>query len=96
MFADGADDDTVQVTGYMQVVRYDDGTPVSRPAPLPGVENIRTIRAKLVPTVHGWRIQSMGTEPIRFAAPSPAKASSNKTVWLPSDRRKGDLCWKRT
>jgi hypothetical protein len=80
MFADVADDDAVQVTGYLQVVRYDDGAPVSGPAPFLGVENIRTIRANLAPTAHGWRIQCMSTDPIRFAAPSSAKASSNKTA----------------
>ena len=80
MFADVADDNTARVTGYMQVVRYDGGAPVSGPAPLSGVENIRTIRAKLVPTVHGWRIQGMTTDPISFTVPSLAKPSSNKTV----------------
>jgi ketosteroid isomerase-like protein len=68
MFADLVADGTAQVTGYMLVVRYDSGTPMTGPAPLSGVDNIRTIRAMLVPTAKGWRIQSMISDPISFAA----------------------------
>jgi hypothetical protein len=67
MFADVAADGTAQVTGYMLVVRYDSGTQVTGPAPFSGIENIRTIRAKLVPTAEGWRIQILTSDPISFA-----------------------------
>ena len=69
MFADIAADGSAQVTGYMLVVRHDNGSPIPGPAPYSGVENIRTIRAKLVPAEHGWRIQSADSDPISFAAP---------------------------
>jgi hypothetical protein len=68
LFADLAADGTAQVTGYMLVVRHDSGTLITGPAPLSGVENIRTIHAKLVPTAEGWRIRSMTSDPISFAA----------------------------
>ena len=57
------------VTGYMLVVRYDSGSPVTGAAPFSGVENIRTIRVKLSPTPDGWRILNANTDPISFAAP---------------------------
>jgi hypothetical protein len=69
MFADVAADGTAAVTGYMLVVRYDNGTPLTAAAPYTGVENIRTIRAKLTPTEAGWRILNADSDPITFAAP---------------------------
>jgi SnoaL-like domain len=69
MFADVAADGTAAVTGYMLVVRYDNGTQLTAAAPYTGVENIRTIRAKLTPTEAGWRILNADSDPITFAAP---------------------------
>ena len=69
LFADIAADGTAMVTGYMLVVRYDSGSPVTGAAPFSGVENIRTIRVKLSPTPDGWRILNANTDPISFAAP---------------------------
>ena len=67
--ADIAADGSAMVTGYMLVVRYDSGSPVTLPAPFAGVENIRTIRVKLTPTANGWRILNADSDPISFAAP---------------------------
>jgi hypothetical protein len=69
LFADIAADGSAMVTGYMLVVRYDNGTKVSGAAPFTGVENIRTIRVKLTPGEAGWRIQNADSDPISFAAP---------------------------
>ena len=69
LFADIAADGSAMVTGYMLVVRYDSGSPVSLPAPFAGVENIRTIRVKLTPAADGWRILAADSDPISFAAP---------------------------
>ena len=69
LFAEIAADGSAMVTGYMLVVRYDSGSPVTLPAPFAGVENIRTIRVKLTPTANGWRILNADSDPISFAAP---------------------------
>ena len=69
LFADIGADGSAMVTGYMLVVRYDNGSPVTGAAPFSGVENIRTIRVKLTSTANGWRILNADSDPIRFAAP---------------------------
>lgn len=69
LFTDIAADGTAAVTGYMHVVRYDNGTAVTGAAPFTGIENIRTIRLKLTPTAEGWRILQADSDPISFAAP---------------------------
>jgi limonene-1,2-epoxide hydrolase len=69
LFADIAADGSAEVTAYMLVARYDSGSPLTGPAPFNGIENIRTIRVKLVPTAEGWRVQRMSSDPISFASP---------------------------
>jgi hypothetical protein len=69
LFADIAADGSAEVTAYMLVARYDSGSLLTDAAPFSGIENIRTIRVKLVPTEAGWRVQRMSSDPISFASP---------------------------
>lgn len=57
-----------EVTAYMLVVRHEPGGPLDGPAPLGGIETIRTVRATLRETPEGWRISSMRGDPPSFAA----------------------------
>ncbi len=68
VFAVPAGSDEAEVTGYMLVVRHEPGGPLEGPAPLDGIENIRTIRATLRMTLEGWRIAHMQGDPPSFAA----------------------------
>lgn len=56
-----------EVTGYMLVVRHESGRVQEGPAPLEGIENIRTIRARLRETPSGWRIERLRSDPPSFA-----------------------------
>ena len=67
-FAVPAGADGASFTAYMLVVRHEPGGPLAGPAPLSGIENIRTIRASLRHTAQGWRIASMQGDPPSFAA----------------------------
>jgi|SRR5690606_3778967 len=63
----GEDEGTAEVIGYMLVVRHDSGTVPEGPSPLEGIENIRTIRARLRDTADGWRIEELRSDPPSFA-----------------------------
>jgi ketosteroid isomerase-like protein len=56
-----------EVTGYMLVVRHDSGTAPDGPSPLQGIENIRTVRARMRRTAEGWRVQRLASDPAAFA-----------------------------
>jgi hypothetical protein len=56
------------VTAYMLVVRHDAGATPAGPSPLSGIDNIRTMRARLARTPEGWRILELRGEPPSFAA----------------------------
>ena len=68
-YAVPAGPDAAAVTAYMLVVRHEPGGPLEGPAPLTGVESIRTVRATLRATAQGWRIAAMRSDPPSFAAP---------------------------
>jgi len=63
----GEDGSAAEVIGYMLVVRHDSGTVPEGPSPLEGIENIRTIRARLLDTPGGWRIEDLRSDPPSFA-----------------------------
>ncbi len=52
------------VTAYMFVVRHDGA--VQGPAPLTGLESVRTLRVRMTRTAAGWRIQDLGGDPVSF------------------------------
>ena len=54
--------------GYMLVVRYDDGKPLAGPAPLSGIENIRTTHIELSKIDGRWLIVEMGNDEPTFAS----------------------------
>jgi limonene-1,2-epoxide hydrolase len=68
VFAEPQGQDEAAVTGYMLVVRHDAKAELPGPAPLSGIENIRTIRARLRHTPQGWRILQLGGDPVSFEA----------------------------
>lgn len=68
-FAVSSGPDTADVTAYMLVIRHEPAGPFDGPAPLAGIENIRTIRAALRHTAQGWRVASMRGDPPSFVAP---------------------------
>jgi hypothetical protein len=51
--------DTAEATAYMLVIRHEPGSPLDSPAPLAGIENIRTIRAALRHTAQDWRVAQL-------------------------------------
>ena len=67
VFAVATAADRAEVTGYMLVVRHEPGTSLDGPAPLAGVESIRTIRATMAATPDGWRVAAMQGDPPSFA-----------------------------
>jgi hypothetical protein len=56
----------LSVIAYMSVVRHDAGRPLAGAAPLDGIENLRTIRARLRATPAGWRITHLAHDDISF------------------------------
>ena len=74
-YAMPAGPDAAEVTAYMLVVRHEPGGPLAGPAPLHGVESIRTVRASLRATAGGWRIASLRGDPPSFAAPDRTGAA---------------------
>ncbi len=69
VFAEPHGMDEALVTAYMLVVRHDSGDRPTGPSPLKGVENIRTVRARLRHTDAGWRIVELGSDHPSFAGP---------------------------
>ena len=67
LFAVLQGEDEAEVTGYMLVVRHDSGAEPAGPSPMQGVENIRTIRARLHRTGEGWRVRRMTNDAPVFA-----------------------------
>ena len=70
VFAVPDGDDAAEVTAYMLVIRHEPGAPLDGPAPLHGIENVRTLRGRLRATPEGWRIEHLGGDPVSFAAPT--------------------------
>ncbi|MGO1766401.1 hypothetical protein CAP48_09180 [Advenella sp. S44] len=60
--------DGITVTCYMLVVRHDSGKQITGSAPLNGVANIRTTRARLRHTPDGWRIYHLASDAPSFSA----------------------------
>lgn len=56
------------VRGYMLVVRHEPGAPLDGPAPLKGVESIRSIHIRMRQMEGQWMIVEMSAEDNRFAA----------------------------
>ncbi|AOB29404.1 hypothetical protein AKI39_00100 [Bordetella sp. H567] len=67
LFADQVDDDRCAMRGYMLVVRHDAGRPLDGPAPLSGIENIRTTHVELARVDGAWLIARMRNDDPSFA-----------------------------
>jgi hypothetical protein len=65
VYAEPRGEDEAEVTAYMLVVRHDSKSEPAGPSPLTGIENIRTMRARLRRTAQGWRI-------VRLAGDAPS------------------------
>jgi hypothetical protein len=66
LYAVPVDENVADVTGYMLVVQHDTGAAPTGPLPLAGIDNIRTVRARLVATEAGWRVARMASDPVLF------------------------------
>jgi hypothetical protein len=64
---DRADDKRCVMRGYMLVVRHDAGKPLDGPAPLHGIENIRTTHVELARVDGTWLITHMRNDDPSFA-----------------------------
>ncbi|MCZ8388821.1 nuclear transport factor 2 family protein [Achromobacter xylosoxidans] len=60
--------DRCALRGYMLVVRHDSGSPLSGPAPLAGVDTIRTLRVELARIDGEWLIARMANDEPSFSA----------------------------
>lgn len=60
--------DHCALRGYMLVVRHDSGSPLSGPAPLAGVDTIRTLRVELARRDGEWLIARMANDEPSFSA----------------------------
>jgi hypothetical protein len=67
LFADVADDNRCAMRGYMLVVRHEAGRPLEGPAPLAGIENIRTTHVELARVDGAWLIARMRNDEPSFA-----------------------------
>ncbi|ARP88886.1 hypothetical protein CAL14_00045 [Bordetella genomosp. 9] len=68
LFADRADAAHCAMRAYMLVVRHDAGRALAGPAPLTGIENIRTTHIELARADGGWLIAQMRNDEPSFAA----------------------------
>lgn len=68
VFAEPCGEDEAEVTAYMLVVRHDSKAEPVGPSPLSGIENIRTMRARLQHTPEGWRIRRLAGDAPSFSA----------------------------
>jgi hypothetical protein len=67
LFADQAEDTRCAMRGYMLVVRHEPGRLLEGPAPLTGIENIRTTHVELVRVNGAWLIARMRNGDPTFA-----------------------------
>ncbi|ARP79376.1 hypothetical protein CAL12_00095 [Bordetella genomosp. 8] len=67
LYADRADERRCVMRGYMLVVRHEAGRPLQGPAPLDGIENIRTTHIELVRVDGAWLIAVMRNDEPSFA-----------------------------
>ncbi|WP_025136746.1 nuclear transport factor 2 family protein [Achromobacter sp. DH1f] len=71
LVADGQDEaDRCTMRAYMLVVRHDSGAPLTGPAPLTGIENIRTTHIELARRDGQWLITRLANDEPSFAAPA--------------------------
>lgn len=66
--ADACEPRRCALRGYMLVVRHDSGAPLAGPAPLRGIENIRTTRVELERRDGQWLITLLRNDEPSFAA----------------------------
>lgn len=66
LFADEVGDGRCAMRGYMLVVRHDAGRPLEGPAPLSGIENIRTTHVELARVDGAWLIARMRNDEPSF------------------------------
>ncbi len=65
---DNRNDTDCTIRGYMLVVRHEPGGPLAGPAPLKGIESIRSVHVKLRKIEGQWTITEMSAEDNRFDA----------------------------
>jgi hypothetical protein len=70
LLADTVDDTRCVMRGYMLVVRHDAGKPLAGPAPLSGIENIRTTHVELTRRDGTWLVARMRNDEPSFAVPA--------------------------
>ncbi|GAC1341935.1 MAG: hypothetical protein NVSMB18_15030 [Acetobacteraceae bacterium] len=68
VYAEVRSETEAEVTAYMLVVRHDSKAAPTGPSPLSGIENIRTMRARLRQTGERWQIVHLAGDPPSFAA----------------------------
>jgi hypothetical protein len=67
LVADDFSESHCSMRAYMLVVRHDDGKPLAGPAPLAGIENIRTTHIKLNHVDGQWLIAHLSNDELSFA-----------------------------
>jgi hypothetical protein len=70
LVADDFSDTRCLMRGYMLVISHDSGAPLSGPAPLTGIENIRTTQIELTRGAGNWLIARMSNSDLSFAIPA--------------------------
>ncbi|WP_251864464.1 nuclear transport factor 2 family protein [Achromobacter sp. Marseille-Q4962] len=70
LMADRQGDGRCVMRAYMLVVRHDSGAPLQGPAPLAGIENIRTLHIELACVDGQWLINDMRGDEPAFAMPA--------------------------
>jgi hypothetical protein len=70
--ADDASGDHCAMRAYMVVVRHDSGKAIEGPAPLSGIESIRTSYIELTKTGGAWLVSRMSGDEPSFAASAKA------------------------
>ncbi|MFA7668961.1 MAG: nuclear transport factor 2 family protein [Burkholderiaceae bacterium] len=68
LVVDRIDEHDCLMRGYMLVVRHEAGQALDGPAPLDGIDSIRTIHVALKRGDTGWLINELNNDPIAFAA----------------------------
>jgi len=68
LFADRVEADRCSIRGYMLVLRHEDGKPIEGPAPLTGIESIRTTYIDLARIDGQWLITQMRGDAPTFSS----------------------------
>lgn len=78
LVADRAEAQACDMRAYMLVLRHDDGTPINGPAPLAGIENVRTTYISLSLVDGQWLISRLSNDEPSFAVVAPTQRQEDK------------------